>query len=127
MYKKNTFFIMLAMLCITAANMACGLQTTGAVSVPLLAPKPSSTTIDTKVLISNSHTNTMRVTAELLNFRTAAGEENGTVTGYPYLTFGDVVTLTGNTKTTPDLAQWVEVEFQGVTGWVNFRYLAEVK
>lgn len=110
--KKLIFILALA-------SLACGLQTT----VPLLAPKPSSITIDTKVSISESHTNTMRVTAELLNFRTGAGEENGTVTGYPYLTFGDVVTLTGNTKTTTDLAQWVEVEYLGVTGWVNNRYL----
>lgn len=111
--EKLIFFLALA-------SLACGLQTTGAVSVPLLAP--SSIKSDTM----ESYVNTMRVTAELLNFRTGAGEENGTVTGYPYLTFGDVVTLTGNTKTTSDGAQWVEVEFQGVTGWINAKY-AEVK
>lgn len=127
MCKKNTIFIMLAILCIALANISCGLQTT----VPLLDPKPSSITIDTKVSISDSHTNTMRVTAEMLNFRTGAGEDNPLVHGVPYLTFGDIITLTGNTKTTKDGAQWVEGTYTdalGVehTGWVNAKF-AEVK
>ncbi len=104
--------------CIALTAISCG-YSTGAVSVPLLAPKPSSIKSDTM------DTNTMVVVGvvEGLNFRACAGMD---CPAFGLLQLGDVVRLTGNAET-KDAAQWVEVEYLGVTGWVNFRYLAEVK
>lgn len=117
MYKKNSLFIMLAMLCITAANISCG-YSTGAVSVPLLAPKPAKSAV---YHVVDSNNMVVVDVVEGLNFRTCPGMD---CPAFGLLQLGDVVRLTGNAET-KDAAQWVEVEYLGVTGWVNFRYLGE--
>ena len=98
------------------ASLACGLPTNAAMlgALPTVTPVSVTKTV---------YTTTAIVTADMLNFRTGAGEDSPQVGLLPYLRAGDVVTLTGRTQTTPDGAQWVEAEYMRYKGWINARYV----
>ena len=107
----------LAVLCLTLGVRACGLPTTNAAMLGLI-PTATAQSVNTEI-----HINTWYVcgTYDGLNVRTSAG------TDYPIIQ----TILDGRSINEPKepvtvgLSQWGKIEIDGVTGWVNLRYVCE--
>lgn len=99
-----------------------GLACVTPAALPASTPPLPKAALAAALPTATPHTMTVCVVVDTVRLRDGAGTSASELA---VLTAGDVVVITGKYEISEDGGVWWPVEFEGVHGWINARYLCE--